>query len=69
MGKRHGRPQRAALSMFPCLGKHGNDDGQLLGGAELGHGGAVAMVAREARGARGEEEGLIERHTRRPSEV
>ena len=69
VGKRHGRPRRAALSTFPCSGEHGNDGGQLLGGSELGHGGTVAMVAQEARGASGEEEGLTGRHTRWPSEV
>ena len=69
VGKRHGRPRRAALSTFPCSGEHGNDGGQLLGGAELGHGGAVATVAQEARGARGGEARLTGRHTRWPSEV
>ena len=69
VGKRHGRPRRAALSTFPCSGEHGNDGGQLLGGAELGHGGAVAMVAQEARGARGEEEGLTARRKKGPRQV
>ena len=69
VGKRHGRPRRAALSMFPCSGEHGNDGGQLLGGAELNHGGAVAMVAQEARGARGEEEGLTARRKKGPRQV
>ena len=69
VGKRHGRPRRALLSMSPCSGEHGNDGGQLLGGAELGHGGALATVAQEARGARGGEAGLTGRHTRWPLEV
>ena len=69
VGKRHGRPRRAALSTSPCSGEHGNDGGQLLGGAELGHGGAVATGAQEARGAREGEAGLTGRHTRWPLEV
>ena len=69
VGKRHGRPRRAALSTSPCSAEHGNDGGQLLGGAELDHGGAVAMVVQEARGTRGEEEGLTARRKKGPRQV